>query len=655
MLPVCYSEYPMTHSYSTSPAEARLETLWTWFGFVTWILVTVFLVSLYAERMHSSSIDVGVHAALVSRLMQSWQLPAVDPYLAEMATYPNVSHLLASILGQQFDSAITGMQVVAYFSVLLLWGAIGASLVRLPRCTFACASIGLAVFLVANRLWLGLEIFGSELVGTYYFAHFVAQAISICALVAALGLEYSKPDSRTPHLVLGLTAPVLASVHLLPSFEVLGTLGILVLLELASRRKEVRQWGFGAAVLLTGAALTFINPDTMSMIRVSVNNGTVRLHYLEGVKDLALLAMSVGILSLLMLSVWWRSRDRSDNYAGYLHKYFGAFGLSVSAFCLSQILLYVAFGKGSEYACFKYAIGLQSLLALDVVLLLSSVARCPQRRTDRGPRALFPAALVALACICTFPLSGFFSTQGIVDAERDARQFFKPESNSPIPQHDLALGIRGIGDFGDYLVSRIALGAPPVGEAFTALLGSPPKDARGIDRIVTSRNSVPWDVEACRKAISGDLIALDASCVFASFGDLKCTDTIEFVSRGPLDNALTGFALPDQDGRWSEGPNATLTCEISDASIHVAHFGTVALVNDSHAQTMIVSVNGGEPMNIEYSSENPSRLVSIPLAVRGASELRFTFSFPHAISPLELGINGDDRKLSVKFHDLRFE
>ena len=645
----------MTHPSSTPPAEARLETLWTWLGFVAWFLVTAFLVSLYAERLYSSSIDVGLHGSLVSRLMQSWQLPAVDPYLAEMATYPNISHLLASILGQQFDSAITGMQVVGYFSVLLLWGAIGASLIRLPRCSFACASIGLTIFLVANRLWLGLEIFGNELVGTYYFAHFVAQAISICALVTALNLQHSKPDSRIPYLMLGLTAPVLASVHLLPAFEILGTLGILVLLELASRRKDVRRWGFGAAVLLTGAALTFINPDTMSMIRVSVNNGAVRLHYLQGVKDMALLAMAVGILSLLMLSVWWRSRDRSDNYAGYLHKYFGAFGSSVSAFCLLQILLFVTFGKGSEYACFKYAIGLQSLLALDIILLLSSVAQCPQRWGDRGPRALFPAALATLACICTFPLTGFFSTQGIVDAERNARQFFKPESNSALPQHDLALGIRGIGNIGDYLVSRIALGAPPVGEAFTALLGSPPRDARGIGRIVTSRNSIPWDVQACRKAISGDLIALDASCVFASFGDLKCTDTVEFVSRGPLDHAITGFTLPDQDGRWSEGPNASLTCEISDASIHVAHFRTAALVNDSHAQTMIVSVNGGEPIDIEYSSENPSRLVSIPLAVRGSSKLRFTFSFPQAISPLELGINGDDRKLSVKFYDLRFE
>ena len=164
MLPVSDKQMPMTHSTPMPTAETRLERIWTWLGFVTWFLTATFLVSLYAERLYSSSIDVGLHAALVSRLMQSWQLPAVDPYLAEMATYPNVSHLLASILGQQFDSAITGMQVVAYFSVLLLWGAIGASLVRLPRCTFVCASIGLSVFLVSNRLWVGLEIYGSELV-----------------------------------------------------------------------------------------------------------------------------------------------------------------------------------------------------------------------------------------------------------------------------------------------------------------------------------------------------------------------------------------------------------------------------------------------------------------------------------------------------------
>ncbi|MEO7936724.1 MAG: hypothetical protein ABIR27_10745 [Dokdonella sp.] len=647
----------MNTADSNNRSTVKIDQIWRWMGIVVWIAVTFSLLGHYYDRLYSTSIDVGLHGTLVSRLMDSSDLPAVDEGLGEMATYPRLAHLLAARIGSELGSALGGMQYVGYISVILLWSSIGFGFLRLPSRRRNFAFLALAIFLWANREWFGLELFGSELVATYFFAHLVAQALALLLLVIAIGLESRRPESFNHLILLGLGGAFLTSVHLLPAVELIGTLGVLVLLSASVDPKEKRVMRFlaGSGIALFSLGLIVVNPDFIAMYRLSTNNGLMLLKYVHSVRDVAILAIGVALLSLCLIAIWWRKQKTSVNHEGLLLKYFGAFGLTLSGLCAIQVLLLVAFSKGSEYACFKYVTGLQSLLVLNAILFLVQLGRDRAMASDRGPSVFAPSALAALACFCVFPNNTFILTGAIISAEHEARLFAK-SNGAPAPgTHDLAIGIAGIGGIGDFLISRLALGTPSLGNAYDILLGQFPKDAMRINRILSSSGSYPWDVSKCRRGAMGSLVILDGACVYGEFTSLKCADTIEFSSSGALDQAISGFSKPEANGRWSEGSVATLTCKTDGNSPHIAYLQSSGLVTESHTQRMIVSVNKGNPQIIEYSTSLPSQQVEISLPSDNPARLDFHFSFPDAVSPKELGMSDDARTLGILMFSIKFE
>lgn len=643
-------------STSSSDNQSKIDQIWRWLGLFVWLAVAMAILSHFHDRLYSTSIDVGLHGTLVARLMESSNLPTVDENLSEMATYPRIAHNIAAAVGVEVDSALEGMQYIAYLSVVLLWSAIGFSFLRLPPRRRLIAFSALAIALLANRQWFGLEIFGSELVATYFFAHFVAQALALCLLVIAFQLEWRRPDSFNHLLLLGLGGALLTSVHLLPAVELIGTLGALVLLGALSDSREKRTWRFiaGAGIALFSLGLIVVNPDFLAMYRLSSNNGLMALKYIDSVRGMAVLSIAVALLSLGLIALWWRKQRTAPSYEGLLLKYFGAFGLTVAGLCVIQILLYVGFSKGSEYAYFKYANALQSMLVLDVVLLIAQLGKDHATDSNRGPSVFAPSALALLACACVLSKADFVFTEKIVAAEREARAFAKSAGQPAPGTHDFAIGIAEIGSFGNYLVSRFSLGTPALGDAYDILLGSYPKDATRINRILGSSGSLPWDIAKCRRGVAGSMVVVDAACAYGEFTMLKCIDTIEFTSRGAFDKAGSGFTAPDSNGRWSEGMQATLICDRVDPTTRVAYLDTAGLVSDTHPQHMTVWVNDKNPQTIEYSTKSPARTVELALPADDSSQLTFRFEFPDAISPAELGMNGDQRKLAVFMYRMRF-
>jgi hypothetical protein len=636
---------------------SRINPLWKWAGVLVWLALAASLLAHYKDRLYSTSVDIGLHGTLVSRLIDSPEFPETDQSRHEMANYPPIAHAMAAAIGRETGSALDGMQWIAYLSVILLWSSVGYSMLRLPPRTCWIAFIGLAFALLANRQWIGLELFGSELVGNYFFAHVVAQSMAIGLLVIALQREWTRPKSISHLLILGLGAALLTSVHLLPSVELLGTLAVLVALSglVETSTARVRHLLAGTLILLASLALIVLNPYFHELVLSSANNGYLPLKFFQSTTGMAVLSMLVALASLGMIALWWRKRTRGQSYEGLLLKYLGAFGLSIAGLCMLQVLLLAGFAMGSEYACFKYASALQSMLVVDVALLMAQLGGSRRRNGDSRSSLFAPAALAALACICVFPGKSYLSVEKINAAVRQARAF---EKSHPAPLagiHDLAIGIPGFEGIGDYLVSRIALGSPPDEEAYDILHGSIPKDARHIRWILTGESAKPWDVPACRRGTAGTLIAVDGACVFAAISKLACTGTINFNSHGALDRVSSGFSTAEPDGRWSEGTAAMLTCEREGTIPRTAYLESAGLVTDTHRQRMIVSVNDEVPQTIEFSSISPLRTVAIPLPTDNPSLLTFRFSFPDAISPQELAINDDRRKLAVMMYRLRFE
>lgn len=636
--------------------QLKFDQIWRWMAILVWIAAALAILAHFHDRLYSTSIDVGLHGTLVSRLMESSDLPAVDENLAEMATYPRIAHSVAAWVGSEVDSALDGMQYVAYFSVILLWSSIGYGFLRLPSRRRYIAFTALVIALLANRAWFGLEIFGSELIATYFFAHFVAQALAFFLLVISIQLEWRRPESFNHLLLLGLGGALLTSVHLLPAVETIGTLGVLVVLSAFadSGSKRTRHFLAGTGIALFSLGLVVVNPDFMAMYRLSANNGLLIPKFVHSVRAMAILAICVALLSFGLIVLWWRKQKVAASYDGLLLKYFGAFGMTISGLCAIQILLLAGLSKGSEYACFKYASGLQSMFVLNAVLLIAQLGKNRISTSGSGPSVFAPSLLAILACACVFPNDGYVPTGKIIAATKEATLFAKSSGPPPAGTHDYAIGIAEIGGIGNFLVSRVALHTPSLGPAYDILLDKVPRDPTRINRILSSSHSDPWDIADCRRGTTGSLVVLEGSCVYATFTSLKCADTIEFSSGGALDQASRGFSKAELNGRWSEGASATLTCETDGKVPRAAFLQVTGMVTETHRQRMIISVNSGEQKTIEFNAHSPSQRVEIDLPNDNSPKLEFRFSFPDAISPNDLGINSDARTLGVFVYSIRF-
>ncbi len=650
---------PTLRSFRNSQTFAPDRNWSFWRSFTVWLMLVVAVAVGYQDRLYSTSIDFAAHGTLVSELMSSWSLPEADASLAEMASYPRVAHQIASIAGHFTGSAIQGMQQTAIISLFLLWSMVGVGFSGLTRNRFIAAIATLTGIIAIGHLQFGIEFFGSELIASYFFAQLVAQALGMAILVFAIRKEWTAPDSIWPITLIAICVPLLASVHLLAALELLGTLAILILLHglQSGPKRWTRRILTSSSVFVISLALLAANPDFLSMVRISTNNGGILLRHVTSIQDAVVLAIVAAFVSCCMLYQWWRKRSEPRTYLELLHKYFGAFGLATAGLCLTQIIVFRLFSLGSEYACLKYVIALQSQLAISAALLAALCIRESSAARTRWPTsASIAASLFAVAtCACIFSGPVAFHTEALVSAELEARQFERSQSAPAAGKYNFAMGIDGVPAIGNYFISHGILGSPSFGISMDVLYARIPKLSEQVNQILTSKGSIPWDIPACRRGRAGEMVVVDGACAYGNFHALKCKDTIEFSSQGALDRGSSGFSIPSPEGRWSEGPEATLTCEQGNPASAVAYFYTAGLVTDSHTQRMAISVNDTPSQTIEYTTQTPAHTIAIPLPADNSSQLTFRFAFPDAISPAELGMSTDDRKLAVFMYRLRFE
>jgi hypothetical protein len=116
---------------------------------------------------------------------------------------------------------------------------------------------------------------------------------------------------------------------------------------------------------------------------------------------------------------------------------------------------------------------------------------------------------------------------------------------------------------------------------------------------------------------------------------------------------LQGFGAVEPFGRWSEGKEASFRYSLPENVPVSAHSGLTlkislitALVSERHSQRMLVSVNGGDKHEFVFkTTERANVELGVPHDTPREGILKL--EFPDAISPRELGINADQRKLAV--------
>jgi hypothetical protein len=481
------------------------------------------------NSLWASSIDLALHYALAARITEYGHAPTtVDDTLGIMNGYPTLSHSVAAALGMVPGSVLAGLQLTVLISLTAVWSGIALMLMSVPeRRQLVALVCALAVFGL-NRWRLHLELFGNEVLWNFFFAQLTAQAAAILALAGALLMERRQIGRALRYVTLAASIPVIAQIHPVPALEVLGVLCLMLALDLRASATEGRRPRllFGLCVIAVTLAGIVLNPTFITFTRISQNNGVLNLIYTSTPASLALESGLVIAVSAAILIRWLRLEGGGQR--GFLIlKYSGLLGVTIAGLCLIQVVT-LAFGLGSLYAVKKYAYGMNTLLLIDIPLLVASHRY--HAADPESPRGGWAAALIQPGLTAVLVVAAIFavmpqastrmgSVQDILSLERFAGTYRQANPGSSSGRYDYAAGLFRPDPAVDYMVTIGILKTPQDRNVDDIFGGRLPSRPRSVGRIFTSIGSPRWDIPACRMLVKPEGYAiLDGPCVMATLG-----------------------------------------------------------------------------------------------------------------------------------------
>lgn len=627
------------------------------------LCAAIVLILCHVDGAWSAPLDLAHHYALVFRLWENWQLVPGDPSLLEMNVYPRASHIVAAVLGMVFNSPFLGMQVSALASLAMVWGAYLWLLSMLPAraATASIAMLGLLV--LVNHQFIGMNIHGSEIVNSFFYAQLVAQGLALLSIGAAVALEVGG-KRMAARAVLMLAIFLLPAVHLLPAVELLALFGGLMVVDIimhaGSARQRLRHAASNALLFALSVASVVLHPAFKVMRGISDNNGELLLTGLPTYGALALLCLVCIAVSLLLLRTW-----RRDPAQHPVYRYLALYGCGIALLCLLQIVLWRA-GMGSEYAARKYAFGLSSFLLVSAAYYAGAAfgAWSGSSVRLRGYAAHPAVASVVLVAAMSLAFSyaarwnKVLDTSDVVAVERQLLMLRETAvTPPPAGKQNIVTDVHGLSNELNYMFA-IAIMHTPRDTASGILVGRLPRPLSQFDTIITSRKSSRYDRPGCARNPSGPLVLAEGECVEKRFSEASvCKEAIDFSNNGLLDpGMLAGFSGAEAWSRWTEARQARFTCLSVGAPRVATLYFTPFLARPDQRQRVSFSVNGGKPVIREFHHPSAAEALELPLPeVASGTPLVFALDLPDAISPDALGVNPDRRQLGIAVTKVTFK
>jgi hypothetical protein len=640
-------------------------------------LAVLFMLMSEIDSMWLASIDLSHHYALVARIGEYWHLPpGYDTSLGEMNVYPRGGHQVAALFGYLLHSNILGMQLVSLLSLIGIWAALLWIILSLPRKTGIASAVILGVVLVINKKLIGLEVYGGEIIGNFFFSQFVAQALGFWVLGMALKMEQNGRAASSRYALIIASLLVLASIHLLPVVELLGLLAALVTLDSYLAVRAGKQTVIKAAMisgLVIGLATTLVvlHPSFAAMREISQNDGALSIKYLRNMSSIAAFCLIVAATSATLVLRWIKLGDATQQRAFVALKYIGLYGLAVAGLCLLQ-LVSAKIGHGSAYAVKKYIYSLNAILLIELILLAvlwkTKKSQYAAAGTMAAPTATASGGLLSnlaflpiMMMVCFYaivPWKKTYDTSDLVSLERQLVNM----QDTVIPKvegkytyvTDLAIDKTII----PYMFSIGIFKGPREQNMMDILSRRGFSDYSQIANIITTANSSTDKFPACRRFINNhNLVLIDAAC----FDQTRKIPQTKLDFALQIDNALcniTGFSGPEPFGRWSDQKEASIDCVvplINGKAPTKLVLDTGAFLDKVVLQRSVITLDGAAVAEYRYDAQHPKNIIHIPLTDLKDNRIRLHFTFPDATSPTALGLGQDDRLLGISIKSIEFQ
>jgi len=616
-----------------------------------------------ANKFWSGSVDTAHHYALILRFYETWGKPVqIDSSLGEMNHYPHYAHALAAMLGTIVNSPFLGMNLLVLISLILLWYSVSLVLNRQEDNQFIIHFPFIILFFFLSKRF---EIHGHEIVGNYFFSQFVGQAIFFSVISIHAWIQGFDSSRYFGYFFLALSSVIIVGFHLLPSLQIIAMLTIYVVFDyFVSRARSKKQAIAGLGFVVIAILSIMVHPSFTAMREIASNNGDLWLKYTPTLFSLFVLLLSVFLLSFFGLVTEYRNLGKGSRNSAI--KIVCIYGIAVSGLCGLQFLA-LAFGYGSEYACKKYAFSLNTALFLLVTLLVSRLISSRKlflkyqsciiiREFSKCLRPIYPSIVMVLAIYTVSP--NYISADVKKISEID-KSIIKFNSNNALDGDIVVQSVVGSRAIDNYMFTIGSLHHPRDEDAYDILYDRySPSTSSDSQYVVTSRKSL-YDYKSCLiHELDNNLIVVDAKCAYEELS--TCRSSYDFSINGNVSPVLLdGFSSPEAFGRWTDGQYASFECVYPaglEKKLHSIRLSFATSFSPGDImQSAKVTVNGSHATEFVIGSRPKEILLSLQdSSVKSGDNVKIEFEIPGAVSPKQLGLSEDVRKLGLGLKNIQF-
>jgi hypothetical protein len=497
--------------------QTKVEKMNLNYGIFIFFISTAYILINFGS-IQSASIDFGDHYVYIQKIIDTQNFSLVNyENLGFMSGYPKVAYVLAAFLSLFFGSTIYGMQFLILLSVCMLWAAIIFMIKELPIRHSITTLFMMTLLFLINKNFIHLEIFGFEVKDSFFFAHFISQALLIVILSIALKMEKEKISPQVVIGLLGIFVVLLDKTHLLSALELFLTLFLIVITNhfIFSRQYSKLAAGkfFIDFLIIIFLLIFFYQWSSLPLMsQISNHNGGLEL----GISNIEyLVTLSFLLFFESMLIIIWHIKNKS--FLSY--KYFGSLGISISFLVLFQSYLFFK-GFGSHYAVKKYGFGLFTLLIVNTSLVFSELFFKKVRNYLANLSKLFQIQFVLFLILFSFILfyqmnfKEIISTKIIHSYEKALSPLkqFSLENNSN--KVSIIKGLDNVPEVVDYMFSSSILHTQRE-ILLKNIFGMNITETYFIDNIFTSYNSNLFHENCIESKMGSNIVRLNYTCFLA--------------------------------------------------------------------------------------------------------------------------------------------
>lgn len=462
------------------------------------VVATAGLFFIWQNKFSSLSVDVAWHYSLVEHYFDGLVLGSYGTKPVNMDGYPPVSHFFGAVLGWFLNSPFKGMKCAALLYVCAIYGFLfEAARSRDHIVTGVCFSLILVFLFLLRHFQL---LYGSEILGNFFYAQAGGQALTFAALFA---LSRAKQSWGEIFLVPALVF-VCGWIYTLAQLQILAGVLFLLFCRMAQGWRMINRppveiiWKIGIVLLLGGTAIRF--HPTYELMRVIANNEGGDTNHALSLPTLAWLAALLIVLSVAL----WLTADARGRLAHPL--FLAATGGAAAIAFAVHYGAFVLIGAGSAYGIRKHTFSLVSLILVSgtvLIIRLVVVQLHPQVRKSFSFFSLIAVGLATTMSVWIMLNWGMIASQAFEELQREVR-----------------IQLAHFPDMAGKTVSRLS--GLSVGQNFVVtLVDLKVRDAVAIRHTLTEDRSLS-DI---KYVIVDDFESLDPHCVVKRFAASALVDS----------------------------------------------------------------------------------------------------------------------------------